>query len=111
MNDTQVSPAFAGRFQQVCLYIEAPIAGYRSIAISSGYVCVAPVGDWRLIHRKRLSILPLMRGSRILSRSAVPSAALSRKAPASSVNSRTGWNGIDACRNIRYRSNTRWMLK
>ncbi|TYF70746.1 AraC family transcriptional regulator, partial [Enterobacter hormaechei] len=22
MNDTQVSPAFAGRFQQVCLYIE-----------------------------------------------------------------------------------------
>ena len=134
MNETRTSPAYAGRFQRVCLYIErhldeplsletlsaiahsSPYHFHRQFTACSGiplyrYIQWLRLRVWRSGRRIKSSILPLMPAFRIRNRSVVLSVPRSLKAPASSVNSRTGRSGIDAFRNIRYRSNIRWWLK
>ncbi len=135
MNDIKASPAYVGRFQRVCRYIarhldeplsletlsaiahSSPYHFHRQLAlipafhctgIFSGCVCDAPVGAWRSTPAIKSSILPLMPDFRMRSRSVVPSVPRLTKARPNSVNNRTGPSGIDAYRNIRYRSKRRW---
>ncbi len=136
MNDIKASPAYVGRFQRVCRYIarhlDEPLSleTLSAIAHSSPYhfhrqfsaytgiplyryiqwllVCDAPVGAWRSTPAIKSSILPLMPDFRMRSRSVVPSVPRLTKARPNSVNNRTGPSGIDAYRNIRYRSKRRW---
>lgn len=135
MNDIKASPAYVGRFQRVCRYIarhlDEPLSleTLSAIAHSSPYhfhrqfsaytgiplyryiqwcVCDAPVGAWRSTPAIKSLILPLMPDFRMRSRSVVPSVPRLTKARPNSVNNRTGPSGIDAYRNIRYRSKRRW---
>lgn len=135
MNDIKASPAYVGRFQRVCLYIEnhldepltlealsaiaysspyhftgnlARIPAFRCTGIFSGYACGAPVGAWPSTRTIKSSILPLMPDFKIRSRSVAPSVPRLIKARLSSVSDRIGPSGIDAYRNIRYRSKLRW---
>ncbi len=135
MNDIKASPAYVGRFQRVCRYIArhldeplsletlsaiahsspyhftgnlALIPAFHCTGIFSGCVCDAPVGAWRSTPAIKSLILPLMPDFRMRSRSVVPSVPRLTKARPNSVNNRTGPSGIDAYRNIRYRSKRRW---
>jgi AraC family transcriptional regulator len=80
------------------------IAAYRCIAISSGCVCVAPVGDWRSIRRIKIIDIALDAGFQNPESFSRAFRSAFAQSPASSVNSRTG--RVASTRNIRYRSNT-----
>ena len=121
MNDIKASPAYVGRFQRVCRYIarhlDEPLSleTLSAIAHSSPYhfhrqfsAYTGIVGAWRSTPAIKSSILPLMPDFRMRSRSVVPSVPRLTKARPNSVNNRTGPSGIDAYRNIRYRSKRRW---
>lgn len=134
MNDL-ISAAYSERLRRVCDHIERhldeplsiealsrmahsrrfiftgslpPGAGFRSIAISSGCVCAARHGGWRLTRRIKLSISRWMPGFRIRSRSHVLSKPRLVKARAGFGNRRTGWPGTSAFLNLRYRSSMSW---
>lgn len=135
MNDIKASPAYVGRFQRVCRYIarhlDEPLSleTLSAIAHSSPYhfhrqfSAYTGIPLYRYIQWLRLRracwhlafnpaikslILPLMPDFRMRSRSVVPSVPRLTKARPNSVNNRTGPSGIDAYRNIRYRSKRRW---
>lgn len=128
MNDL-ISAAYSERLRRVCDHIERHLdeplsidtarrfiftgslpsgAGFRSIAISSGCVCAARHGGWRLTRRIKLSISRWMPGFRIRSRSHVLSKPRLVKARAGFGNRRTGWPGTSAFLNLRYRSSMSW---
>ncbi len=136
MNDIKASPAYVGRFQRVCRYIarhlDEPLSleTLSAIAHSSPYhfhrqfSAYTGIPLYRYIQwvasatrllapgvqppRSKSLILPLMPDFRMRSRSVVPSVPRLTKARPNSVNNRTGPSGIDAYRNIRYRSKRRW---
>lgn len=135
MNDIKASPAYAGRFQRVCRYIarhldeplslealsaiahSSPYHFHRQFSAYTGIPLYRYIqwlrlrrACWRLAFNPAIksSTLPLMPDFRMRSRSAVPSVPRLTKARPSSVSNRTGPSGIDAYRNIRYRSKRRW---
>ena len=132
MNDIKASPAYVGRFQRVCRYIarhldeplsletlsaiahSSPYHFHRQFSAYTGIPLYRYIqwlrlrGAWRSTPAIKSSILPLMPDFRMRSRSVVPSVPRLTKARPNSVNNRTGPSGIDAYRNIRYRSKRRW---
>lgn len=135
MNDIKASPAYVGRFQRVCRYIarhldeplsletlsaiahSSPYHFHRQFSAYTGIPLYRYIqwlrlrrACWRLAFNPRDKVIDIaldagFQNAESFSRASVPRLT---KARPNSVNNRTGPSGIDAYRNIRYRSKRRW---
>ena len=130
MNDIKASPAYVGRFQRVCRYIarhldeplsletlsaiahSSPYHFHRQFSAYTGIPLYRYIqwlrlrrACWRLAFNPRDKVIDIALDAGFQN---AESFSRLTKARPNSVNNRTGPSGIDAYRNIRYRSKRRW---
>lgn len=135
MNDIKASPAYVGRFQRVCRYIarhldeplsletlsaiahSSPYHFHRQFSAYTGIPLYRYIqwlrlrrACWRLAFNPRDKVIDIALDAGFQNAESFSRAfrtAFDQSRP-NSVNNRTGPSGIDAYRNIRYRSKRRW---
>lgn len=135
MNDIKASPAYVGRFQRVCRYIarhldeplsletlsaiahSSPYHFHRQFSAYTGIPLYRYIqwlrlrrACWRLAFNPRDKVIDIALDAGFQNAESFSRAFRTAfdQSPTQFVNNRTGPSGIDAYRNIRYRSKRRW---